>query len=40
VTAVAIDSVSVALGGKRVVDGVTASVATGEWVTLIGPNGA
>jgi len=40
VTAVAIDSVSVELGGKRVVDGVTASVAPGEWVTLIGPNGA
>jgi len=40
VTAVSIDSVSVDLGGKRVVDGVTAAVAPGEWVTLIGPNGA
>jgi iron complex transport system ATP-binding protein len=39
-TTVAIDSVSVALGGRRVVDDVTASVASGEWVILIGPNGA
>jgi iron complex transport system ATP-binding protein len=40
VTALALDSVSVSLGGKRVVDGITARVASGEWVTLIGPNGA
>jgi iron complex transport system ATP-binding protein len=31
---------SVMLGGRRVVDDVTASVADGEWVALIGPNGA
>jgi cobalamin transport system ATP-binding protein len=40
VTALALDSVSVSLGGKRVVHGVSALVASGEWVTLIGPNGA
>jgi len=40
VTSVALDSVSVELGGRRVVDGVSASVSPGEWVTLIGPNGA
>ena len=32
--------VSVELGGRRVVDRVSASVARGEWVSLIGPNGA
>jgi cobalamin transport system ATP-binding protein len=40
VTSVALDSVSVELGGRRVVDGVSAAVSPGEWVTLIGPNGA
>jgi iron complex transport system ATP-binding protein len=33
-------SVSVTLGGARVVDDVSVDVADGEWVTLIGPNGA
>jgi iron complex transport system ATP-binding protein len=33
-------SVSVSLGGVRVVHDVSADVADGEWVTLIGPNGA
>ena len=33
-------SVSVELGGARVVDGVTLELARGEWVTLVGPNGA
>jgi iron complex transport system ATP-binding protein len=38
--AIKLRSVSVTLGGKRVVDEVDASVATGEWLALIGPNGA
>jgi cobalamin transport system ATP-binding protein len=37
---IALDRVTVRLGGVRVVDDVTASVADGEWVGLIGPNGA
>src|SRR5262249_58175777 len=40
VTAIAIDDVSVVLGGRSVVDGVSETVASGEWVTLLGPNGA
>ena len=32
--------VSVRLGGRPVVDGVSATVSRGEWVGLIGPNGA
>jgi iron complex transport system ATP-binding protein len=40
VSALALDSVSVELGGRRVVDGVSAAVEPAEWVTLIGPNGA
>jgi iron complex transport system ATP-binding protein len=40
VTAVAVEAVSVALGGARILDGVSAEVAPAEWVTLIGPNGA
>ena len=39
-TAVAVDSLSVELGGALVLDGVEAGVAPGEWVALIGPNGA
>jgi iron complex transport system ATP-binding protein len=39
-TAVALESVSVSLGGGVVVDRVDLSVADGEWVALIGPNGA
>ena len=39
-TAIALDRVSVALGGRRVVEDVTEAVAAGEWVTLLGPNGA
>ena len=39
-TAVTLESVSVSLGGARVVDDVSADVASAEWVTLIGPNGA
>ena len=39
-TAVALDSVSVELGGRRVVDAVSADVRSGEWLTVIGPNGA
>ena len=39
-TALALDSLSVSLGGRRVVDRFTAEVADGEWAVLIGPNGA
>ena len=39
-TALALDRVSVTLGGARIVDRVSAEVAEGEWVALIGPNGA
>jgi cobalamin transport system ATP-binding protein len=38
--AVELRDVSVTLGTVRVVDGVSATVARGEWVALIGPNGA
>jgi iron complex transport system ATP-binding protein len=40
VTALALDAVTVELGGRRVVDRVSTAVGRGEWVTLIGPNGA
>src|SRR6185437_1269715 len=40
VSAIALRSVSVTLGGKQVVDDVGLEVGSGEWVTLIGPNGA
>jgi iron complex transport system ATP-binding protein len=40
VTAIALEDVSVVLGGKRVVDGVHLQVKVGEWIALIGPNGA
>jgi len=39
-TALALDALSVTLGGKRVVDTLAANVEEGEWVALIGPNGA
>jgi iron complex transport system ATP-binding protein len=39
-SALALENVSVTLGGARVVDRVAAEVAEGEWVALIGPNGA
>ena len=39
-TALALDGVSVALGGARIVDRFSAAVEEGEWVALIGPNGA
>ena len=39
-SALALDSVSVSLGGKTVVDNLDARVEEGEWVALIGPNGA
>jgi iron complex transport system ATP-binding protein len=40
VTALALDGISVRLGGKKVVDGLAAHVEEGEWVAVIGPNGA
>jgi len=40
VTELALDSVSVDLGGRRVVHGISATVGRTEWVSLIGPNGA
>jgi iron complex transport system ATP-binding protein len=39
-TALALDRLSVTLGGARVVDGLSTRVEHGEWVALIGPNGA
>jgi iron complex transport system ATP-binding protein len=40
VTALALERVTVELGGRNVVDGVSFTVEHGAWVTLIGPNGA
>ena len=39
-SAMALDGVTVRLGGRPVVREVTAEVERGEWVALIGPNGA
>jgi iron complex transport system ATP-binding protein len=39
-TVVALDSVSVAAGGRTIVDGVSLEVERGEWVSVLGPNGA
>ncbi|MEX0868932.1 MAG: ABC transporter ATP-binding protein [Nitriliruptoraceae bacterium] len=39
-TDIALANVSVTLLGARVVDGVSAEVPTGSWMSLIGPNGA
>jgi cobalamin transport system ATP-binding protein len=40
VTALALDRVSVSLGGARILDRLSWQVEAGEWVALIGPNGA
>jgi iron complex transport system ATP-binding protein len=40
VNALALDRVSVTLGGARVVDRLSVHVEDGEWVAIIGPNGA
>jgi ABC-type cobalamin/Fe3+-siderophores transport system ATPase subunit len=40
VSAVALDSLTVSLGGTEILHGVSASIERGEWVTVIGPNGA
>jgi iron complex transport system ATP-binding protein len=40
VSAIAIEEVTVTLGGRAVVDAVSATVEPGEWVAVIGPNGA
>ena len=39
-TALALERVTVELGGRNVVESVSFGVERGEWVTLIGPNGA
>ncbi|HLF68453.1 MAG TPA: ABC transporter ATP-binding protein [Gaiellaceae bacterium] len=39
-SAIELRGVTVRLGGRRVVDGVDASVVRGEWLAVIGPNGA
>ncbi len=39
-SALALERVTVKLGGRNVVDGVSFAVEPGDWVTLIGPNGA
>jgi iron complex transport system ATP-binding protein len=39
-TALALEGLSVTLGGARIVDRLDAEVEEGEWVALIGPNGA
>jgi iron complex transport system ATP-binding protein len=39
-SAIALDQVTVKLGGKAVVNAVDLTVGGGEWVALIGPNGA
>lgn len=39
-SAIALDGVTVRLGGRPVVDAVDLQIAEGEWVALIGPNGA
>ena len=39
-TGLRVRDLSVALGGARVVDGVSLAVEEGEWLGLIGPNGA
>jgi iron complex transport system ATP-binding protein len=40
VNALELDDLTVDLGGPRIVDGVSASVEQGAWVSLLGPNGA
>jgi iron complex transport system ATP-binding protein len=40
VSALALERLTVELGGRNVVDGVSFAVEQGDWVTLIGPNGA
>jgi iron complex transport system ATP-binding protein len=37
---VGLESVSVAIGGKTIVDGLSMEVERGEWVSILGPNGA
>ncbi|CAN5136663.1 ABC transporter ATP-binding protein [soil metagenome] len=39
-SAIALEGVTVQLGGKPVVDAIDLEVAAGEWLALIGPNGA
>lgn len=39
-SAIELANVTVLLGGRAVVDGISANVGRGEWIGLIGPNGA
>ena len=38
--AIDIESVTVALGGQKVVNSVSLSIKSGEWLSIIGPNGS
>ena len=35
-----LESVTVVLGGKKVVDSVSLNIESGDWLSIIGPNGS